>query len=624
MSRFCTNCGNMLPDDGEFCPNCGMKFVQEVPPAVQTVPDNMNPVNDSVPEQPLTGGAPDIVVKKRTPKALIPILIIALVVCLLGGAGAFFVVRGTPKARVQRHLEKAEHYLSELDYDHAILEYQSAISIDHQCADAYLGLAQAFEKNEEYDETLQTLIDADDAGVNDDRLDKFRKKFIKKHGFDIMDEELYALIEDELNKYKENFDINIVSTDTSDYPIVRLYVNLTNTSGEQIDINNPKVKLKEYKDGAFIEREVKRMEKLDGKEGISIELVTDKSGSMDYMMDRVQEVMSDFVGQLDYQSGDVVELIAFDSYIMYMCTRTNDATLLKNGIHNMVPDGSTALYDALIESLNSASNQTGARCVIAFTDGEDNVSTHSYQEVINLAKNLSIPVYIIGMYQYADTALQSIADSTGGHYWYINDLADMEDIFDEVYVEQKDLYVIEYVCDEGDFGQFDQRDISLKIADRTYFGEEEESCKPVEVKEKEVHTSRYEVVKADISWTQANEAAMQKGGHLVTITSQAEMDKCCQLAESKGLVFCWMGGYTSRNGYSNVFAHWVTGEPFNYTKWYKGEPSRDDRDGTPEMYLMLWNIDDEWSWNDQRDNPIPEFDYFHNQTGYIIEYEDVS
>ena len=65
-------------------------------------------------------------------------------------------------------------------------------------------------------------------------------------------------------------------------------------------------------------------------------------------------------------------------------------------------------------------------------------------------------------------------------------------------------------------------------------------------------------------------------------------------------------------------------QPFAYTAWFPGEPSRNDKDGTPEFYLMLWYVQDYWSWNDQRDDVINDtgLSYFLGNTGYICEYED--
>ena len=123
--------------------------------------------------------------------------------------------------------------------------------------------------------------------------------------------------------------------------------------------------------------------------------IADKSGSMSSDMTTMQNIMSEFVQNMDFAIGDAAELIAFDSYIMYMCTYTKDPSLLQNGIFNMTASGDTALYDAIMAGITNASYQQGARCVIAFTDGEDNRSTYTPEEIVNSAVTKDVPVYII-------------------------------------------------------------------------------------------------------------------------------------------------------------------------------------------------------------------------------------
>ncbi len=63
MSKFCTNCGNMMADSDRFCKKCGTKSIFEVPQTpvqppvqqpVQTPIINEIPVAPVVPEQPAT------------------------------------------------------------------------------------------------------------------------------------------------------------------------------------------------------------------------------------------------------------------------------------------------------------------------------------------------------------------------------------------------------------------------------------------------------------------------------------------------------------------------------------------------------------------------------------------
>ncbi len=415
--------------------------------------------------------------------------------------------------------------------------------------------------------------------------------------------------------------LDFVSSDVTEYPTVKLYYTVEDDAGEPLLLTSPNAAIKEtVSGGAEIERKVTSVQILNGNQGVSFNICADKSGSMDNDMDTMKNAMNEFVDAMDTDSGDRAELISFDSYIMYMCTYTTDKTLLKNGINNMVADGGTAFYDALYEATMNAGNQKGARCVIAFTDGDDNESTHSAQEVIDYANSLNVPIFIIGTTNYGGT-YQTIAESTGGWFWTINSIGDMSEVLTEIYSMETDMYCIEYESDAS-VDAYSQRTVSCVVMDDTYGSASTSTFTPIEAVVTKSHTSRYEVIKDDVSWTEANKACIDNGGHLVTITSQAEMDEVCRLCEDAGIKYVWMGGYTSVSG-STSFGHWVTGEDFTYTSWYPGEPSRQDRDEVEEMYLMLWYVNDQWSWNDQRENVFDTgLKYFTGNVGYVCEYEE--
>ena len=417
--------------------------------------------------------------------------------------------------------------------------------------------------------------------------------------------------------------VTLVNADASEYPLMKLYFTVENEAGESIELFEPNIAIKEkIANGKELECEVKSFEQIKGREGVRFELVADKSGSMRSDLPDMQRIMKEFVAELDYDTGDRAEFLAFDTYVMYMCTYTDDVKLLQNGIDNMTTYGETALYDALYEAVQNAGNQTGAKCVIAFTDGFDNQSRFTENDVINLAKIYNVPIFIIGTYGGEDKVYKNITSQTGGRYWYIGNISDMTSVLAEIYDQEKSMYCLEYTSD-AKADPYAEREISVAVEDEKYGTVEKTKFEAAEVFEKEKHAAGYEVVVADISWSAANTEAIKKGGHLITITSQEEMDKAVKLAEENKLEFVWMGGYTSvRSGVA--YGHWITGENFDYQAWFPGEPSRTDNDGADEMYLMLWKIDDEWSWNDQRNDPIGEtkLEYFKGKTGYIIEYDE--
>ncbi len=421
---------------------------------------------------------------------------------------------------------------------------------------------------------------------------------------------------------QEASELSFVSADVSEFPKVKLYVRCEDASGQSLTLSSPTAKIKEtVAGGKEIERKIKKIEQLKGNQGLGVELLTDKSGSMSSDLPTMQRVMTEFIDSLDYDSGDKVEIISFDSFVMYMCDYTNDKARLKNGIANMTAYGDTALYNALVTGIQNAGARPGANCVIAFTDGVDNVSTYTYKEAVNLALQNEIPVYIIGTSGADQTTLSELALETGGRYWNANAIVDIAEIYEEIYANQKDMYCIEYETD-ADSDAYAKRIISCILKDGTYGGIfKDQEFAAVEKQEVQKHASRYEIVREDISWTQANEKARAKGGHLVTITSADEEQQMEKLASDNGVKYCWIGGYTSVRD-NQAFGHWTTGEAFDYTNWFAGEPSRNDKDGTPEFYLMLWNVQGAWSWNDQRDDVVNSgLDYFKGNVGYIIEYE---
>lgn len=416
--------------------------------------------------------------------------------------------------------------------------------------------------------------------------------------------------------------LRYVTSDVSDYPSVKLYYQVNDDSDQPIILSSPTAGIREsIGGGQYIEREVRRIERLDGRQGISIDIIADKSGSMDNSMAQMQSIMSSFVGSLDYGHGDRAELIAFEDAMMYMCSYTDNVQLLNNGIRSMTAYGNTALYDAVLEGVRNAASRPGAKLVIAFTDGEDNASIHTADEVIYEANAGDVPIYIVGTADAETQVLTRIAQDTGGRYWNINQISDLGQILDEIYKEQKDMYCIEYLSDRN-ADAYTARNVDFVITDSTCGGSSSDTFTAVKTIEKVHHAQRYELIKADVSWSEANTDCIRRGGHLITITSPEEMEMASRMAESAGLKYVWIGGYTMISG-NTPFGHWVTGEDFyQYQAWYPGEPSRNDLDGTEEMYLMLWNVNGNWSWNDQRNDPGKDFNYFAGKTGYICEYED--
>lgn len=131
--------------------------------------------------------------------------------------------------------------------------------------------------------------------------------------------------------------------------------------------------------------------------------------------------------------------------------------------------------------------------------------------------------------------------------------------------------------------------------------------------------STYQIVKDDVSWTDAQILAGNAGGHLATISSQEELDKITEMAEENGIEKLWIGCH--RAGGDLV---WENGENITFFVWGEGEPSYFDKgDKVDEDYVLLWNHNGKWVYNDSRNDPCKDYpEMYAGKIGYVIEIEN--
>ena len=251
---------------------------------------------------------------------------------------------------------------------------------------------------------------------------------------------------------KQDILMNIRQIDNSNYPEMVVYADITDMSGNNIDnLGKYDIVADEIDTKGNIHHvDLKDVIKIIGEEKISINLVIDKSGSMtDYnSMQQVKNAVYALINYMDLDDGDCMEIISFDDYVYLNQEFTTDEYKLKKAVDSLYPEGMTSLYDAIYSALYQAYYADGARCVVAFTDGLENNSSYTYNDVASLAKSTGIPVYIVGVGGEYDSQIYTrLADECGGAY-YSASRTDIErvltDIYINLYTEQRDYYVLRY------------------------------------------------------------------------------------------------------------------------------------------------------------------------------------
>ena len=91
-----------------------------------------------------------------TKKRKIIYITIAAAIVIIAALAIIFMPKTAPQT-VTEMLSTAQKYLVEMDYERAIAEFNKVIELDPMNADAYLGLAEAYEKSGDIDKAVETL-----------------------------------------------------------------------------------------------------------------------------------------------------------------------------------------------------------------------------------------------------------------------------------------------------------------------------------------------------------------------------------------------------------------------------------------------------------------------------------
>lgn len=279
---------------------------------------------------------------------------------------------------------------------------------------------------------------------------------------------------------KTGYTVSVMQYDLSNYPTVRLYLDIQDTAAgglvHNLQPNMFYVSEKDAASGDFLIRKVKKAVQMNENERLNINLLADTSGSMmGSSLDSAKSIISNFFNTVQFQAGDQVKLTEFNSVIDKSGSFTNDIASLNNIINGYEASGLTKLYDTIIYGVQDVSGQEGAKCVIAFTDGMDEGSYNSAQEVVDTVKKYKIPVFIVRIggssYEASDGALRQIAEASGGSFKRLDEFSsDMSSFYDQIYRQMKQYYVVEYDS-LTDQPITQKKDISVYIGNQDKGGE---------------------------------------------------------------------------------------------------------------------------------------------------------
>src|SRR5216683_1254874 len=183
---------------------------------------------------------------------------------------------------------------------------------------------------------------------------------------------------------------------------------------------------------------------------VSMGLVIDNSGSMRDKRPRVNQAAITLVEASNPQDEAFVVNFNDDFYLDLDKDFTNSIPELKEALERIDSRGSTALYDAIIGSLDHVKKGSKDKKVLLIvTDGEDNTSHNSLEKTVREIQKTDTVIYTIGLLSEESTkrakrALEEIAKASGGLAYFPENVEDVHNICEQVAHDIRNQYTLAY------------------------------------------------------------------------------------------------------------------------------------------------------------------------------------
>jgi Ca-activated chloride channel homolog len=187
---------------------------------------------------------------------------------------------------------------------------------------------------------------------------------------------------------------------------------------------------------------------------VSVGILFDVSGSMGGdKVKRARDALAHFI-QTSHER-DEYFLIGFNSRAQLLIDRTRDGNAVLDKLTFVQTKGNTALYDACYLGVERVQRGAHAkRAILLISDGQDNNSRYTFNELRRVLKESDVVLYGIGILGGGDMGsslgiegqgiMDELAGVSGGKAFYPNSGAEMDDIFEQIALELRHQYSIGY------------------------------------------------------------------------------------------------------------------------------------------------------------------------------------
>ncbi len=202
-----------------------------------------------------------------------------------------------------------------------------------------------------------------------------------------------------------------------------------------------------------VEQEVESFTSEDAP--MSVGVVFDTSGSMGNKLQRSRQAVAEFLKSANPE--DEFLLVQFNDQAELTVPFTANTEEVQNRLMFVQSKGRTALLDGVYMAMNEMKKAHNPRkAILIISDGGDNSSRYTQNEVRNFVREADVQIYAIGIFESVGARgrtpeefdgpdlLRDLAEQTGGRDFEVDNIGEMPDVAAKIGLELRNQYVIGY------------------------------------------------------------------------------------------------------------------------------------------------------------------------------------
>lgn len=296
-----------------------------------------------------------------------------------------------------------------------------------------------------------------------------------------------------------NFDVvSINQINKDNFPEMKLSISVVNSRGEPVALPPDLFEVRE--NGNMVLAAVERSKASESVHTpITLLLAIDKSPSMLEELNgrktgmpfkRAKSAALEFISRLSPH--DRVKVVAFDQQVSELGGYTNDKQYYTDRLNRVNVGVATGLYNVLKYCVRDMEGIKGEKAVILLTDGRNDVrgappevAAVTLEEGLDLAQNLSIPVYTIGFGGADEKVLGRIASETHSIFFKAISSEKLRELYMKLHKIIENQYIITYKSLADRTGKVNVS-LNIKEDERLFYLSPEELKKVEELKKDKI------------------------------------------------------------------------------------------------------------------------------------------